>query len=84
MLKNVAALLKRRLKVKYVVLGSILHELNLLEFFPFRSPGAYIRRGKANSKMAFSEYKRRGLCSENSGNAIWLIQKGIMDEGFGH
>ncbi len=33
MLKNVASLLKRRLKVKYYVLGSILHELHLLEFF---------------------------------------------------
>ncbi len=32
-LKNVAALLKRRLNVKYGVLGSILHELNLLDFF---------------------------------------------------
>ncbi len=59
MLKNVVALLKRRLKVKYGVLGPILHELNLLEFFPFRSPGAYIWRRKANCKMAFSEYKRR-------------------------
>ncbi len=45
---------------KYGVLGSILHEVNLLEFFPFRSPGAYIWRRKANWKMmAFSEYKRR-------------------------
>ncbi len=34
MLKNFTALLKRRLTVKYGVLGSTLHELKLLGIFP--------------------------------------------------
>ncbi len=55
----VAALLKRRLKVKYGVLGSILHYvIKPVRVFPFRIPGTYIWRRKENCKMAFSEYKR--------------------------
>ncbi len=54
MLKNVEAVLKQRLKIKYGVLGSILHELNLLEFFShLEAPALMFGDGKQTAKWHF-------------------------------
>ncbi len=77
-----SALLKRRLKVKYYrVLGSILHELKLLEFF-FNIEAQALIFGDGNQtakwyflkkcKMVFSEYKRRVYVRKNPVRTVHL------------